>query len=257
MDFNRFEMLKVVLESDIDNILDLVKSLKEFEPEDNFDFSVIKPWHDLYLLDFREIISQASGVSRTESTLSLEKRYEFLLKLHDKEFWKSWISDVEKHPNKQPKSEPQLDYDKNFPAFYVLLKSYECILIHKTSMQSLFKQLEQNDLINEETLHKVLQIDKTIIFYPPVRNRINEAVVYNDSSFLKNLSKAISSEKLTKPNRRYPDLIFATWLLVENGYYDQLSKDQKVSFLKKYYSDYKEPESLFREVNRIIKSLKT
>ena len=246
-------MLKKVLCYEVDNILSLVRSLKEVDLT-GYDFSKIESWHQLYLLDFSEIVSHISGVPNTDLVQPLEKVYESYLKIVDKTFWQSWLEERRNYPHRYPKYEPTSDKSQNFPAFYVLMKSYECVLIHKTAMQSLFIKLEQDGEVNDEILHKVLQVDKTIIFYPPVQNKINHAIVTQDANFLKNLTRSLNS---TMPVRRYPELIFAVWLVVQSGYYDELTKEQKVSFFMNYYSEYKEPESLFREVNRIKKSLKT
>jgi hypothetical protein len=155
---------------------------------------------------------RSSGVGKIESgSLSDKKRNKLLKQFHSDrqslqwhglmqaiEHLKANIDSGRKRIQKKFKEEPKVLRRSIFYIWNTI-----SLLVHKKNLKLLFKDARKGD---DESLFKLIQIDKTLFDHEWLRTRIRKASFFGDWKFFDNLSKAIKTDPLA--NRKVHGDIF-------------------------------------------------
>lgn len=112
----------------------------------------------------------------------------------------------------------------------VISNSYqiESISIYGEPLSQLLERAKNGD---DEALFRGVWVDRSLIFNPWVKNRIQSATFLDDSSFLSELSRSISRVRPRKSKEELDDLRFMHHVLEENMGRQKLSYEKQFELL--------------------------
>ena len=140
---------------------------------------------------------------------------------------------------------------------FAITNNIDSLKVHSLPINELIARARSDD---DESIFKAVLIDRSVVGTPTVVKRIAFAQIFNDESFMNELTKAITRTKPRRPHKEYDDLrlmfefvdeAFGIENLTHEKLYDLLAED-----LELYSNKFPAFSELLKERNRNVKKVK-